>query len=226
MRKITEKSEITRLSRIYKGLPPNQMKVVEGLIVEAARLRVRLDYLWRDLQENGETELFTQSEKTEPYERERPQSRTYTATIFYGYDKDSDMRRLDPFASGNPYHYTATGSYVIGFQLVSINPLIYCCNDCAISPSGLSADTALTVEESDTAAITVQTASPGAVTFTSGDTSVATVSDKGVVTGVSAGTVQITVAQAASNTYPAGSVKVAVTVTAASGGSSQGSNPE
>lgn len=80
MRKITEKSEITRLSRIYAGLPPNQMKVVEGLIVEAARLRVRLDYLWRDLQENGETEMFTQSERTEPYERERPQSRTYTAT--------------------------------------------------------------------------------------------------------------------------------------------------
>ena len=50
-------------------------------------------------------------------------------TIFYGYDKDSDMRSLTPFASGNPYHYTATGSYVIGFQLVSINKLIYCCND-------------------------------------------------------------------------------------------------
>ena len=80
MRKITEKSEITRLSRIYAGLPPNQMKVVEGLIVEAARLRVRLDYLWKDLQENGETEMFTQSERTDPYERERPQSRTYTAT--------------------------------------------------------------------------------------------------------------------------------------------------
>lgn len=80
MRKITEKSEIKRLTAIYCGLPPNQMKTVEGLIVEAARLRVRLDYLWQDLQENGETELFTQSEKTEPYERERPQSRTYTAT--------------------------------------------------------------------------------------------------------------------------------------------------
>jgi hypothetical protein len=80
MRKITEKSEIARLSRIYAGLPPNQMKVVEGLIVEAARLRVRLNYLWKDLQENGETEMFTQSERTEPYERERPQSRTYTAT--------------------------------------------------------------------------------------------------------------------------------------------------
>lgn len=80
MRKITEKSEIRRLSKIYEGLEPNQMKVVEGLIVEAARLRVRLDYLWKYLQENGETELFTQSEKTAPYNRERPESRTYTAT--------------------------------------------------------------------------------------------------------------------------------------------------
>lgn len=50
-------------------------------------------------------------------------------TIFYGFDKSDDMKRLHPFASGNPYHYTATGSYAIGFQLVSINGLIYCCND-------------------------------------------------------------------------------------------------
>ena len=80
MAKITEKAEIKRLSELFQNLPANQRKVVDGLIVEAARLRVRLDYLWSDLQENGETEQFTQSEKTEPYERERPQSRTYTAT--------------------------------------------------------------------------------------------------------------------------------------------------
>lgn len=80
MRKITEKSEVKRLSAIYCNLPPNQRKVVDGLIAEAARLRVRLDYLWKDLQENGETELFSQSEKTPPYQRERPQARLYTAT--------------------------------------------------------------------------------------------------------------------------------------------------
>ena len=80
MRKITEKSEIKRLSEIFCTMPPNERKVVDGLIAEAARLRVRLDYLWRALQENGETEMFSQSEKTEPYERERPQSRIYTAT--------------------------------------------------------------------------------------------------------------------------------------------------
>ena len=80
MAQVTEKSEIKRLKAVYKNLPPNQMQVVEGLIVEAARLRVRLDYLWADILEHGETEPFSQSEKTEPYERERPQSRTYTAT--------------------------------------------------------------------------------------------------------------------------------------------------
>ena len=41
---------------------------------------MRLDAIWEDLLENGETELFTQSANTEPYERERPASRTFTAT--------------------------------------------------------------------------------------------------------------------------------------------------
>lgn len=80
MAKITEKTEVKRLREVYSNINPNQLKVVDGLIVEAARLRVRLDYLWADLQANGETEQFTQSEKTDPYDRERPQSRTYTAT--------------------------------------------------------------------------------------------------------------------------------------------------
>lgn len=75
-----EKKEIQRLQEVYSGLPENKKIVAEGLIIQAARLRVRLDYLWEDLQENGETELFSQSEKTEPYERERPQSRTFTST--------------------------------------------------------------------------------------------------------------------------------------------------
>lgn len=62
-------------------------------------------------------------------------------TIFYGFDKSSDMKQLMPFASGNPYHYTATGSYVIGFQLVSIDKLIYCCNDRAIVTYAEATDT-------------------------------------------------------------------------------------
>lgn len=77
---VTEKSEIERLTEIYKDLPPNEFAVAQGLIVQAARLRVRLDKLWRDIRKNGETEMFSQSDKTEPYERERPVARLFTAT--------------------------------------------------------------------------------------------------------------------------------------------------
>lgn len=79
-KEITEESEIRRLTRIYKNLPPNEFAVAQGLIVQAARLRVRLNKLWEDIQENGETEMFSQSDKTEPYERERPSARLFTST--------------------------------------------------------------------------------------------------------------------------------------------------
>ena len=61
-------------------MPRNKKATVEGLIVQAARLRVRLNNLWDELQSQGEWELFSQSEKTDPYERERPASRIFTAT--------------------------------------------------------------------------------------------------------------------------------------------------
>ena len=78
--KSPEQLEIDRLTALYQGLPPKQFALAEGLIIQAARLRVRLDKLWAELQEKGETEWFTQSDKTDPYERERPASRTFTAT--------------------------------------------------------------------------------------------------------------------------------------------------
>ena len=74
------KAEISRLKRIYKDLPKNQYEVAMGLIIQAARLRARLDELWEDIQENGETELFSQSANTAPYERERPAARLFTST--------------------------------------------------------------------------------------------------------------------------------------------------
>ena len=75
-----ERAEIARLTELYRGLPPKKFALAEGLIIQAARLRVRLDKLWAELEEKGETEWFTQSDKTDPYERERPASRTFTAT--------------------------------------------------------------------------------------------------------------------------------------------------
>ena len=78
--KICEADEVARLRKLYEALPPKPLALAEGLIIQAARLRVRLDKLWAELQEKGETEWFTQSDKTDPYERERPASRTFTAT--------------------------------------------------------------------------------------------------------------------------------------------------
>ena len=75
-----EQAEIARLTEIYKDLPPNQFAVAQGLIVQAARLRARLDMLWEDIVKHGEVEMFSQSERTDPYERERPAARLFTAT--------------------------------------------------------------------------------------------------------------------------------------------------
>lgn len=69
--------ERKRLEAIYKDIPSEKFKVVEGLIIQAARLRVMLDYMWKDIQENGEYNLFQQSQNLPSYERERPVARLY-----------------------------------------------------------------------------------------------------------------------------------------------------
>lgn len=73
------KKEFNRLKRIYKALPKDTLMVVEGLLHEAADLRVRLEITRLDLDENGYDEMFSQSENQEPYERERPAARRYIA---------------------------------------------------------------------------------------------------------------------------------------------------
>lgn len=72
-----EKKEYNRLKKILKALPPNLLTVADGLIHEAARLRVILDECYADIEANGRTEPFSQSEKAEPYDRERPVVRQY-----------------------------------------------------------------------------------------------------------------------------------------------------
>lgn len=69
--------EITRLKQIFKNAPKDRLEVIDGLIIQASRLRVMLDYMWLDIQKNGDYAMFSQSDKTEPYERERPIARLY-----------------------------------------------------------------------------------------------------------------------------------------------------
>ena len=71
------KKEEKRLKRIYKNIAKDNKAIIDGLIQRAAYMRVSLEDYEKDLDEKGYVELFTQSEKTEPYERERPVARLY-----------------------------------------------------------------------------------------------------------------------------------------------------
>ena len=71
------KKEVRRLNRIYKDIDKDSKAIIDGLIQRAAYMRVTLEDWEKDIIENGVTEMFTQSEKTEPYERERPVARLY-----------------------------------------------------------------------------------------------------------------------------------------------------
>ena len=99
---ITERSETLRLTRIYRNLPPNKRALAQGLIVQAARIRVRLNELNADIEENGLTEEFRQSEKQQSYIRTRPE-----AELFVKLDKNyqaiiRQLNDLVPEETGGP----------------------------------------------------------------------------------------------------------------------------
>ncbi len=71
------KKELNRLKKIFKNIPENSKKSTEGLLENAAFMRISLQDLAVDLRENGMTEMFSQGEKTKPYERTRPSADLY-----------------------------------------------------------------------------------------------------------------------------------------------------
>jgi len=71
------KKETRRLKRLYRNATKNEKTLIDGLIQRAAFMRTTLEDYEKDIDENGAWEMFTQSEKTEPYERERPVARLY-----------------------------------------------------------------------------------------------------------------------------------------------------
>ena len=85
-KRVTEEED--RLQQIFNKIPRDKLSLVEGLITQAARLRVLLDDNWKDIIENGEYEKFKQSENQMPYDRKRPivenydnRDKTYQAII-------------------------------------------------------------------------------------------------------------------------------------------------
>jgi len=79
--KITKDSrisaEIKRLGQFYKNMDEVKKGIAQGLIERAAFMRIECEDLELFLLKNGWTELFTQSEKTEPYARYRPEAQAY-----------------------------------------------------------------------------------------------------------------------------------------------------
>lgn len=70
------KKEENRLKRIYKNIENNKKSTIEGLIQRAAFMRISLDEMEQDINENGFTEPFSQG-KQEPYLRQRPVADIY-----------------------------------------------------------------------------------------------------------------------------------------------------
>ena len=72
-------AEIDRLLLIFEDLSESELASIDGLIRRAAYMRVTLEDYEKDLDDNGYIEMFTQSERTPPYERERPVARLYNS---------------------------------------------------------------------------------------------------------------------------------------------------
>lgn len=66
------KEEEDRLKKIFANVTKDKVDLVNGLIIQAARLRILLDDNWKDIVENGEYEKFKQSENQLAYDRKRP----------------------------------------------------------------------------------------------------------------------------------------------------------
>lgn len=71
--------EEERLRELFSDIPENKLKIADGLIVQASRLRVLLNDNWNDILENGEYEKFRQSKNQTPYDRKRPIVEHYDA---------------------------------------------------------------------------------------------------------------------------------------------------
>lgn len=72
-----EQIEYSRLAELYRDIPENSRELLDGLLWQAARLRVNLDDLWKDIQKNGDTEIIVVKDDSRTVKR--PQADLFTA---------------------------------------------------------------------------------------------------------------------------------------------------
>jgi len=73
------KKEVSALKRQYKCIDKLHKVNAERLISRAAYQKATLDDLEADLDKNGWTEPFQQSDKCDPYDRKRPNADLYVS---------------------------------------------------------------------------------------------------------------------------------------------------
>ena len=69
--------EIARIRGIFKGIESERLKVCSGLIQCAGFMKITLEDYEIDLDTNGYTEIFRQSENLPEYSKERPVAKLY-----------------------------------------------------------------------------------------------------------------------------------------------------
>ena len=98
------KAEEQRLTKVFADIDEKRKATTTGLIQRAAFMRVSLEDLENDLNENGFTEPFSQGNQ-EPYQRERPAAKVYNS-MNAGYQKiikqlTDLLPKEDPEANAN-----------------------------------------------------------------------------------------------------------------------------
>lgn len=69
-----------KLKSLLKNIGKDKLQIADGLITRVAFMQTTLEDLEEDINENGTTELFSQTKDVE-YERERPSSAIYNKLI-------------------------------------------------------------------------------------------------------------------------------------------------
>jgi hypothetical protein len=71
--------EIKRLINIFRKMPRDKFDTLEGIIEEAANIRMTMQDMRKELDATGWVDLFQQSNDVEPYERTRPLANQYNS---------------------------------------------------------------------------------------------------------------------------------------------------
>jgi len=73
------KAELTRLKKVFKDLPEDKRKIVDGLIQEAAFMRATLEETREIIDREGVIELFEQG--AQRFLREHPATKVYASLV-------------------------------------------------------------------------------------------------------------------------------------------------